>query len=48
MYEHAWIFVINYLKIQFIGILYNAKMHTFGFGQAYRIDLLKKIIRKLI
>jgi hypothetical protein len=41
-------FVINYLKILLLGILYNAKMHTFEFGQAYWIYLLKRIISKLI
>jgi hypothetical protein len=42
------IFVSKYSKIWFLGILYKEIMYKMEFGQAYWIDLLKRIIRKLI
>jgi hypothetical protein len=48
IYEHAWIFVITYLKILLLGVLHNAIMHTCIFGQAYCQDLLRRIPMKFI
>jgi hypothetical protein len=33
MYEHAFIFVINFLKMWTIEILYDALMHKIEFGR---------------
>jgi hypothetical protein len=48
MYEHAFIFVINFFNIVIIGIVYNALMHKIEFGQAYSQDLHARIIKKFI
>jgi hypothetical protein len=42
----VWNFAINYSKIWFIGIFYNAIMHKYGFGQTYWTNLLKRILKK--
>jgi hypothetical protein len=47
-YLDIYIFVINYFKIWFIVILYNAIMLKREFGQAYGKDILKRIIYKFI
>jgi hypothetical protein len=42
------IVVTNFFKFCIQEILYNAIMHKCRFGQAYCIDLLKRILRKFI
>jgi hypothetical protein len=44
MYEHAFIFVINFFSINIFRIVYNASMHKIGFGQSYCKDLHKRIL----
>jgi hypothetical protein len=47
-FDLLWIFVSKYSKIWYLGILYKEIMYKMEFGQAYWIDLFKRIIRKLI
>jgi hypothetical protein len=47
MYEHAFIFVINFFNIVIIGNVYNALMHKIEFGQSYCKDLLKRTLINL-
>jgi hypothetical protein len=46
MYEHAFIFVINFFNIVIIGNVYNALMHKIEFGQSYFKDILKRTLNK--
>jgi hypothetical protein len=34
MYEDAWSFINKYIKVWFIGILYQTILHKQGFDQA--------------
>jgi hypothetical protein len=45
MYEHAFILVINFLKMWTIGILYNALMNKIEFGRVSQ-DLFTRILKK--
>jgi hypothetical protein len=47
-FDLSWIFVSKYSKFWFLGILYKVIMYKMDFGQAYWINLLQRIIRKLI
>jgi hypothetical protein len=46
MREYPEIFVSNLFKFCTLGILYNAIMLKNGFGQAFYIDILKRILTK--
>jgi hypothetical protein len=46
MYEHAFIFVINFFNIVVFGNVYNALIHKIEFGQSYFKEVLKRTVNK--